>query len=155
MKELSIEQLISKITHPNKKAFLENYPLFGISKETALAIGVSEYTIPYWLRTDKLFNDTFTTLKKELQRKLIEVHSKNIHDVALDTKTPAQSRIFGSLVILRAEEPEKWREKPQAIPLTGEITVIHKIPRPPGLQLKEGNGQKGISEGTQEEVVDK
>lgn len=130
-KEETLEELKAKITHPDKLAYLEQYPKFKRVMKTAQAVGVSDSTIRVWRREDETFNTAFHALKKEIKADLIAIHEKNIHDIATDKITPPQSRIFGSLVILRAEAPDKYREKSVTeTKLTGNITVKMAIPRP-------------------------
>lgn len=141
MKEL--EQLISKITHPKKKAFLENYGKCLRTYKTAQAIGVNESTVYRWFEADKVFSQVFQVLKKRIDTDRLEEIEVEIHNRALDRDA------YGSSILLmfeaKALDPGKYREKPTAIPITGEITVVHKIPRPPGVdvkQLKESDGQE-------------
>ena len=130
-----------KITHPKKLAFLQNYPKFGISKLTAKAIGIGESTVRAWNRDDKVFFNAFNALKKEIEAELIELHERNIDEVAFGEKTPAQSRIFGSLVRLRAIAPDKYRGKVSDTRLIGDITVKLNIPRPGFKELPEAKKQ--------------
>ena len=124
-----VSVLISQIKHPKKLAFLENYPKFRVTKDTAIAIGTSDSTVRNWY-ADKHFKDALDALKKDIEAHLIEIHEQNIDNVAFSKDTPAQSRIFGSLVRLRAIAPDKYRERPlidKAI--IGDITV--KLATPP------------------------
>lgn len=136
-----------QITHPKKLAFLENYPRFKTITETAEAIGVSRAGVYKWLNEDDIFVSKVDALKKEIEAQLIEKHEQNIDDVAFGEKTPAQSRIFGSLVRLRAIAPDKYREKPPETRLVGDIVVKLAVPaytdnpvmlEEPKKQLKEG-----------------
>lgn len=143
------EDLLAKITHPKKRLFLEHYPKFNVSKYTADAIDVNEATIWRWLDGDETFKQAMQALKKDLALARIEIHEKNIHDIALDPKTPPQTRVFGSLVVLRAESPDKYREKPVKYELTGDINFNIKAPEPDykitteeTKLLKEGDGTK-------------
>jgi len=160
-----------KITHHKKLLFLENYPKFQSITATAQAIGISRDTVHRWLNKDDprgcwdaLFADEFSRIKKEMERELIEKHEQNIDNVAFEAKTPAQSRIFGSLVRLRAIAPDKYREKPTETKLIGDITVKLGVPAytdnpmlPERKQLKEGSdaitrgSQETISKGANEE----
>ena len=141
------------ITHPKKLAFLQNYPKFQSITATAEAIGISRDTVHRWLNKDDpqgsgdvIFINEFNRIKKELERELIEKHEANIDNVAFDPKTPAQSRVFDSLVRLRAIAPEKYREKQPETKLIGDIVVKLAVPPhtnnpilpPPAKQLKEG-----------------
>lgn len=119
---------LPETTTYNKKLFLEKFPTFVSITDTANAMGISRAIVFDWVKKDKAFKLTLDTLKKLIQEKRIEEHEKNIHDIALDTNTPAQSRIFGSLCILRANDPNKWREKANAIPISGELKVILSVP---------------------------
>ena len=122
---------LSKISNPNQLLFLENYPKFKSVKLTALAVGISE-NLPYdWkYRKDKAFTDAYELLKKRIKEELIAAHEQNIDNLAFDEKTKDQSRIFASLVRLRAEAPDKYREKPVEHKFTGEILIKTNIPRP-------------------------
>jgi transposase-like protein len=125
------EVLLSQINHPVKLAFLEQYPKFRIVNETCRALGISDRTVRAWRKQDETFNAAFTALKKEILEDLIARHEKNIDDVAFDKITPAQSRIFGSLVKLRAYDPDRYREKTVAEHrISGNVTVKMAIPRP-------------------------
>ena len=126
---------ITIITHPKKLAFLQNYPKFQSITATAEAIGIHRDTVHRWLNKDDpqgsgdvIFISEFSRIKKELEAELIEKHEANIDNVAFGDKTPAQSRIFGSLVRLRAIAPEKYRERPPETRLIGDITVKLAVP---------------------------
>lgn len=137
-KEETLEELKAKITNEKKLAFLEQYPRFRILNATADAIGVAKSTVGLWGRSDGVFSSAYSLLKKEVTADLIARHEKNIDDVAFDTRTPAQSRIFGSLVKLRAYDPDRYREKSVTeTKLTGNITVKMAIPRPDNPQIAE------------------
>jgi len=165
------------ITHPKKLAFLENYPKFQSITATAEAIGISRHIVHRWLNKDDpqgsgdvIFISEFNRIKKEIEAELIEKHEKNIDNVAFGDKTPAQSRIFGSLVRLRAIAPEKYRERPPETRLIGDIVVKLAVPPytdnpvlpPPAKQLpaksdiiKEGKDAiqiRGSTKGSQSEV---
>ena len=128
-KQESYEQLLSKITHTNKRLFLENYSKFKYLTHTAKGIGVSWQVVYNWLESDKVFSEAFELLKKQVKEDIIRIHEENIEEICLDPKTPAQSRIFGSLVRLRAEAPEKYREKyTPDLKLTGDITIKLGVP---------------------------
>lgn len=129
LEDKSYEELLKQVKHEKQRLFLEEYPKFRISSQTCEAIGIGESTPRSWYK-DEVFNSAFIALKKEVSRKLIEEHEKNIDTVAFGEKTPAQSRIFGSLVRLRAEAPDKYREKVVATPLIGNVTIKMDIPRP-------------------------
>ena len=165
--------IVSKITHPKKLAFLQNYPKFQSITATAEAIGIHRDTVHRWLNKDDpqgsgdvIFISEFNRIKKEIEAELIEKHEKNIDNVAFGDKTPAQSRIFGSLVRLRAIAPEKYRERPPETRLIGDIVVKLAVPPytdnpilpPPAKQLKEGSDAiqrqgktEGIRQGEDEE----
>ena len=146
-------------TTDKKQLFLDNYPTFITIKATAEAVGISKDIVQRWLNEndprgsgDKQFFTAFSLIKKEVERELIEKHEKNIDNVAFEERTPAQSRIFGSLVRLRAIAPEKYREKTPETRLIGDITVKLAIPSyednpklgEPKL-LKEAESAKGTS----------
>lgn len=150
-KEETLEELKAKITHPGKLAFLEQYPKFKRVMITAQTIGVSDSTIRVWRREDETFNTAFHALKKEITQELIAIHEQNIDDVCLATDTPAQSRIFGSLVKLRAYDPDRYREKSVTeTKLTGNITVKMAIPRPNDPQITEVKPEQ-IEDGTKQD----
>ena len=109
--------------------FLAEYPNNTSITATAKAIGVGRRTVYDWINRDELFARTFAQLKKEIDALLIEKHEQNIDELAFSEKTKDQSRIFASLVRLRALAPEKYREKHEA-QLIGEIVVKSEIPRP-------------------------
>lgn len=126
--ELDFESLFKQIKHDKKRLFLENYPKFRVITQTCEAIGIDDSTVRSWYK-DSIFNDAFSALKKEVSQKLILLHEKNIDNVAFADKTPAQSRIFGSLVRLRAEAPDKYREKPVTeTRISGNVVIRMDIP---------------------------
>lgn len=134
--EETLEQLMAQITDEKKLAFLEQYPRFNTTVGACEAVGISEHTPYNWRDRDGAFSTAFTALKKRITQRLIEEHEKNIDDVAFDHDTPAQSRIFGSLVKLRAYDPDRYREKSVTeTKLTGNITVKMAIPRPTDPQI--------------------
>lgn len=152
------------ITHPKKLTFLENYPKFKTTKATTEAIGIREATPYDWIKTDEVFAVAFAALKKEIEAHLIELHEANIDDIALNIKTPPQSRIFGSLVRLRAAWPEKYRENAPESKFVGEITIKMAIPEyDDSLRLVEkpiisiekevSNGQEGTGKVTEAETA--
>ena len=161
--DTSYEELLAKITHPKQRLFLENFPKFRTLTPTEAAIGMAPRSVYNWIEDDEVFNEAYEALKKQISRELILLHEQNIDNVAFGEKTPAQSRIFGSLVRLRAEAPEKYREKyTPEFKLSGDITVKMAIPgysdeplqEEAGKLLKEGKhalqGQ-GITEGSDKE----
>lgn len=117
-----IEETHKYITNPLKRKFLTRYKELINTRQTAREVRVSESTVYRWLREDELFTKTFTEIKKENEGHIIELHEQNIDNLAFDPKTKDQSRIFGSLVRLRALAPDKYREKPQEHKLAGDIT---------------------------------
>ena len=124
------DQALSKISDPVKLAFLQKYPEIRVVGETATLVKSSERTIYRWLSLDKDFNAAWQILKKENKARIVELHEQNIDNLAFDEKTKDQSRIFASLVRLRAEWPDKYREKPVEHKFTGEILIKTNIPRP-------------------------
>ena len=145
MSDKTFDELLPLITHENKRAFLLNYPKFRVAKHTCDAIGIDDSTFRLWRLRDKLFSHAFHALKKEIQADLIELHEKNIDEVAFDPKTKDQSRIFGSLVRLRAEAPEKYREKVEGTKVIGDITVKLAMPSyTEMLKAKEGKDVRQI-----------
>lgn len=132
------ERLVS-ITHPDKRAFLENYPKFKMISKTAEAIGVSRRVVYNWLDSDEDFSHTMHAIKKELDQDLLELHEKDLKDIAFDTTTPKNVRVLAHFFILKALDPDKYREKPlidKAI--IGDITI--KLAIPPyneGMRLEE------------------
>ena len=130
------EDLLAKITHHKKRLFLQEYPKFKVSKHTAEAIGIGDSTVRAWYH-DETFLSALTALKKEVEQHIIQLHEQNIDDVALDPKTKDQSRIFGSLVRLRAAWPEKYREQTMKHVIEGDIIFKIKAPEPDYLEVKE------------------
>jgi hypothetical protein len=129
----SYEELLKEITNPKQRLFLEKYPEYRFINHTCEKIGLDDSTVRKWRLGGGVFNHAFTLLKKEVSSKIVDLHEKNIDDVAFNKETPAQSRIFGSLVRLRAEAPDKYREKPTTEhKLTGNIVIQMDIPRPWG-----------------------
>ena len=126
--EKTFDELFPLIKNENQKLFLQLFPSYRVPQQVTNHIGISHSTFWTWLARDKLFAATYNALKKETAEHLILLHEKNIDEVALGAKTPAQSRIFGSLVRLRAEAPDKYREKVEGIKLPGEITVRLAMP---------------------------
>ena len=124
----SFEELLVEITNTDQRIFLEHYPKFNTTVGTCEAIGICEATPYNWRNKDGVFNKAFIALKKDLALKLVELHEKNIDDIAFDKLSPAQSRIFGSLVRLRAEAPDKYREKQSTPTLIGNVTIKMAVP---------------------------
>lgn len=134
--EPTYEELLARITHEKQLRFLDKFPASGYLNRTAEAIGLSFQAVYYWMTTDRVFLEAFEALKKQTTVDIIERHEQNIEEVCFDKDTPAQSRIFGSLVRLRAEAPDKYREKANAVPFTGTIKVELSVPRPSGSGLE-------------------
>lgn len=124
----SYEETIKEITHPNQLKFLENYPKYRFIKHTCEQIELHDSTVRRWRLGDRVFKHAFTLLKKEVSGNIVDLHEKNIDDIATDPTTPAQSRVFASLVRLRAEAPDKYREKTSPTPLIGNVTIKMAIP---------------------------
>lgn len=120
------EVLLAKITHPKQREFLENYPKFNVTQYTCDALGMGDSTVYNWLNQDELFNKTFGTLKKRINQKRLELFEKELDNRALHGSK--QSDIL-LMFALKAENPDKYREKPPMITqLTGNITVKMDIP---------------------------
>ena len=150
VEDKTLDELMAKITHPKKLLFLEQYPKFNYIMKTSDAVGVDRATVWRWIDSDKVFSHAMQLIKKDIERNLIATHEANIDNVCLNEKTPAQSRIFGSLVKLRALSPERYRENQ---PIKPEREVIYSLTfiMPDGRQLKakELAGQfKELKEGT-------
>lgn len=122
-----------EVTQHNKDRFLEYYPKFESVEKTSKAVGISKGIVYKWLGddeayADKTFSNKVALIKKELELRLIDKHEQNIDDVAFDPNTKPQSRIFGSLVRLRAIAPDKYRERPPETRLIGDIQVKLAVP---------------------------
>ena len=123
-------ELIERIPDPVKRAFLNNYHKTRRIKQTALAMGISERGVHYWLAGDEMFSTTFTQLKRELDIELQEHYESVVKDVVDDPKTPPQSRLLGSFFSLKALD-SKYQDKQVAANVNiGEIIVQSAIPRP-------------------------
>lgn len=133
----TFEELFNQITHEKQREFLEQYPKFSYIKKTTEAIGINESTPYEWINKSEPFKRAFQALKKEVTARLIETHEQNIDDVAFDKLSPAQSRIFGSLVKLRALDPQRYRENQ---PTKIEHEVVHSVRfiLPDGQEYKAG-----------------
>lgn len=144
-------------TQQNKASFLERYPEFGQIEATARAIQVGRRTVHYWLEKDKVFNKQFLALKKEVETELVEKHEDNIDTIAFSKETAPQSRIFGSLVRLRALAPDKYREKTNAPQIIGDIIIKMAVPPYNDTLLSQNviEGEIVESESTKELMVSK
>jgi len=125
----TFEELRDLVTRPERRLFLEQFPKFKYIQPTAAALNLGGSAVSYWLSCDKAFRDAFEMLKKIVVEDTIRIHEENIDKVCLAENTPAQSRIFGSLVRLRAEAPGKYRENQQPdVKLAGDIIVKLSVP---------------------------
>ena len=136
--EPTYEELLAKITHPKQRAFLENYPTFMITKDTAEAIGVHEFTPYDWQTNDENYLLAFLALKKNIDNTRLQKYEKELEKRALggESKHSDILLMFG----LKAESPDKYRDKMTAIPFTGSIKVELSVPRP-GDQVPEIKAQ--------------
>ena len=145
MSDKTFDELFPLIKNENQKLFLQLFPSYRVSKQITDRLGLDNSTFYKWMARDNLFRQTFQALKKEVSEELILLHEKNIDDVAFDPKTKDQSRIFGSLVRLRAEAPEKYREKVEGTKVIGDITVKLAMPSyTEMLKTKEGKDVRQI-----------
>lgn len=150
------ESLLAQITHPKKRAFLENYPKFCVTVETAKAIGEGEWSIYHWKREDEVFNQAFTALKKVIDHTRLQKYEAELDKRVLGT--PSKQSDILLMFGLKAFNPDKYREKP---PMMAQIAgnVVIKMDIPPyrdeieskekPLALQEGKAnERSVTTGT-------
>lgn len=127
-------------TAQKKAEFLEHYPTFLRTRKTAEAVGITEKTIYRWLEGDKDFKSEMTEVKKKIDTDRLEEVEKEIHRRGMD----GESKQSDILLMFEAKAlyPERYREKPQLIPLLGDITVKLAIPPYQAPQIGEGNADR-------------
>ena len=143
--ELSYEQLLARVTHPKHRAFLENYPKFRITKTTAEAVGIGETTIYDWFLKCRPLREAFEALKKRIDAHRLQIYEAELDKRALEG-TSKQSDIL-LMFALKAEAPDKYREKVNTIPFTGNIKVELSVPRPQLMTIENkqiGGGSNAI-----------
>ena len=123
-------ELIQAVTDTKQAKFLELYPHSRMISKTAEGMGIGRSTVFAWLNQDAVFRDALDALKRELDAQLIETYEKNIFDIALDTDVPPQSRILGSIFMLKGLVPSKYRDNVQPGISVGTINVTLGVPEP-------------------------
>lgn len=116
----------SKITHPIKLAFLQNYLQCKYITDTCRAVGVSSAGFYKWLNTDKIFSGEVETIKKEIKQRRLDELEAELHSRAMGSKSKQSDILL--MFELKAEAPEKYREKPPETRLIGDITVKLAVP---------------------------
>ena len=125
--DVSYESLLAQITHPKKRAFLENYPTFCVTTQTAKAIGINEWVIYAWKREDGVFNQAFTELKKGIDHTRLQRYEAELDRRVLET--PSKQSDILLMFGLKAFNPDKYREKPPMLTqIAGNITIKMDIP---------------------------
>lgn len=125
--EQEYEELLAQITHEKKRAFLENYPKFCITKHTCEAIGIDESSIYIWRKKDEIFNNAFGELKKRIDNTRLQKYEAELDKRVLET--PSKQSDILLMFGLKALHPDKYREKPATMTqLTGNITIKMDIP---------------------------
>lgn len=125
---MSIEVAIpSEITHPKKRAFLENYPKFQKVFETAKAVGVGESTVYAWQKEDELFQEQVESIKKKLDARRLELYEEELDKRALHgSKNSDILLMFG----LKSLNRDKYEGKGIQQTFQGNIIVQSPIPKP-------------------------
>lgn len=128
---------LANIKDERKLKFIELLPVHRYYNITAQAVGISDRTVSRWLVADKDFMACVSVIKKAVNEKLVELHENNIDSIAFDDKAPKQTRVFASLVKLRALAPERYRED-----YSGRVEheVVHSVRfiLPDGSECKAG-----------------
>jgi hypothetical protein len=120
-KEESLEELVSKIEHPNKLLFLEKYPAFAKITETARAIGISQDLVFYWRNHDEPFARAFEEVKKRVRMTRLE-------ELEAEAYKRAKEKSDLLLMFMVKQLDPSYRDKFMEAQLTGDITVKLAIP---------------------------
>ena len=145
LKELEPLEAYYRELPPNKKVFLETFSEVGVVVEAAKVAEVSDRAVRFWREKDKLFAELYDLANESfIQKAELELYRR-----ALGKKEAKMSDVL-LMFLLKAKRPEIYREKPTAIPITGEIIVRHSIPRPPSVVV-ESIPVKQLAKGSQEE----
>jgi hypothetical protein len=125
--ELTYEELLSRITNTNKRAFLMAYPKLLNTKKAAVTVGLAEDTPYEWASRDRVFKQALLALKKRVDTERLEELEAELHTRAIEgvSKHSDILLMFG----LKSLDPDKYREKPQSTHFTGDITVELAVPR--------------------------
>jgi hypothetical protein len=135
---LFIEQKGVYMTHIKKKVFLENYSKFCQVRETCAAIGLGKSTFYRWLKEDKVFQDAWYALKKEIEQELLERHEKNIDDIAFNPNVPPQTRLLGSFFKAKKLDPSYRDSYTQKVNV-GNVVIQLNIPDYDDSLMEKGN----------------
>ena len=127
--EPTYEELLAKINHPKQRAFLENYPKFKVYKHTAEAIGSAEMTFWHWTERCKDFKEALEALKKRVNQERLQLYEAELDKRALGGVSKQSDILL--MFALKAEDPDKYREKVNAIPVSGNIVVELAVPQGP------------------------
>jgi hypothetical protein len=115
---------MKRTEHLKKERFLENYRNLGTITAAAQAVGTSRSQVWRWTKGDKEFSEAFEQAKEEFIEKL----EKELYDRAKDRQ--GKDSVVALIFSLKALKPEKYREKPQNLPISGNITLQLSVPRP-------------------------
>lgn len=121
------ETLLSQITHEKKRAFLENYPTFCVTTQTAKSIGVDDRTVRRWVAGDDVFMSALSALKKEIDNTRLQRYEAELDRRVLET--PSKQSDILLMFGLKAFNPDKYREKPiTETRISGNVVIKMDIP---------------------------
>ena len=143
--EKSFDELLPLITHPKKRAFLENYPTLLITRDTCQAIGIGKTTFYRWLNEDSILRDAWNVLKKEVAAHRLEEAEGEAHRRGM-----AKSDLL-LLAELNYLTGGKWSPKTASATFVGDTTILFAFPPAPYEQIVEGEVLKELENATEQE----
>jgi len=125
--EPSLEELISRVDNGRKRAFLETFPIFETTRDTAKALGFTDWAVLKWQQSDGVFLQAFSALKKFIDARRLDDYEQELKRRALEGTSKHSDILL--MFALKALNPDVYRDKPTlTAQLTGDITVKLAVP---------------------------
>lgn len=126
-KEPALEELLSKVTDPKKRTYLDLLSKIHYSSQVTREMGIA-HGLPFnWRVEDKSFSDAYDAIKKQEDDYWLHFHLDNIRTITGDSTTPPQTRLLGSFFEVKKLDPS-YRDNAQEARIVGDITVHLAIP---------------------------
>lgn len=139
-----VTELFSEIRDARKRMFLIDYCQSGSIEQASKSAGVGRVTTWYWRRDDKEFTKAFDVADRIYHDNYLSQLERELKKRSLDKSAPMST--VALFFALKAEAPDKYREKVPEQREIGPIKVILEIPDRRYPQLEEPKGEDNAAE---------
>lgn len=149
-KVMEDSNLFLEIEDIHRRGFLVAYTHSGEIKKACKAAGIGVTTAYYWRRDDKQFREAFETAGGIYNLGYLNELECELKKRSLDPKAPMST--VALFFALKAEMPDKYREKAPETKLTGDITIKLAWPEREYVQIEtiEGEVVNAIEQGKEQ-----